>query len=71
MTGYFILITLSLFFLSWIAFDLYIVWTVGLESGQTISWTIYEASKKYPAIPFLTGLILGLLCGHFWLGMDD
>jgi hypothetical protein len=36
----------------------------------TISIVVYEASKNWPIIPFLAGIV----CGHFWfplLGIKD
>jgi len=49
--------------LIWIAFD---IWTACKNgSVSTISWQIYQVSLSYPAIPFA----LGLLMGHFFLGM--
>lgn len=65
----FVSLTLGLFLSSWAAYDLYVVKRYGLESGKTISWAVFEKSKQQPAIPFLTGLTIGLLCGHFFLQM--
>ena len=52
------------------AYDVYLAWRYGLASGKTISWQTYTLSRRYPAIPFLAGLVLGLLCGHLWLSMS-
>lgn len=68
-TAQFIVITCSLFALSWLTYDICVVKTKGTSSGETLSWTIYLASKKYIAIPFFVGLIFGLLFGHLFLDM--
>ena len=65
-----IILTLGLFLASWVAYDIWAVAKYGLDGGKTISWTIYSESLGRPAIPFLTGLVIGLVCGHFFLGMD-
>jgi hypothetical protein len=43
-----------------LAYDLYAVLSGGFSA--TISWVIYQASLKYPIIPFAGGVV----CGHFW-----
>lgn len=69
MTAFFIVVTLAGFLGGWLVFDVYVVVKFGLASGKTISWVILSASRKHIAIPFLTGLLIGLLCGHLFLGM--
>lgn len=52
----------------WLIYDLLVVFYLGPRYHvPTITHDIYTWSFKYPAIPFFTGLILGLLCGHFFL----
>ena len=36
------------------------------QPGDTISEIIWAASMRRPLVPFLFGLILGLLSGHFF-----
>jgi hypothetical protein len=35
-------------------------------AGDTISEYIWTATRKYPIIPALLGLVVGLLFGHFF-----
>lgn len=65
-----VIITVIIWALVWGGWDLYIVARYGLNSGKTISWSIFQGSQTHPAIPFLIGLSLGLLCGHLFLGMS-
>ena len=46
----------------------YDVW-LGRRGGgdATISWHVWTAAKRWPVIPLLTGLAVGVLFGHlFW-----
>ena len=36
------------------------------EPGDTISEYFWAVSGRYPILPFLLGLIIGTLAGHFW-----
>jgi len=45
------------------AYDLYALWRWGI--GGTISVVVLEASKRWPAIPFG----LGFLMGHLFAGI--
>jgi len=46
--------------------DLYFMHTVGREA--TISYVIISLAYDYPAIPLVTGLVIGFLLGHlFWM----
>lgn len=65
----FIVVSTTLYVGSWIAYSLYVLLFRGLKSGITPCWTIHLASLKYPAIPALVVLVVGLLIGHIFLGM--
>lgn len=34
----------------------------------TLSRTVWLASKRFPLLPFLVGLTIGILAAHFWWG---
>jgi hypothetical protein len=70
-TAIFILVTIAVFALSWGAFDVYILYRYGINSGKTLSWYIYSQSKLYPAIPLIVGLVIGMLLGHLFLDMNQ
>ena len=36
------------------------------EPGDTISEYFWAVSGQYPILPFLLGVIIGTLAGHFW-----
>lgn len=56
----FIWLVVSLLF--FIAYDIY-----AINKGiKTISLVIFEISTKYPIIPALMGMIVGILMGHFF-----
>ena len=54
--------------LCWLVYDLVVVaccWRA--PTWPTITATVQRLSTAYPAVPFLAGLSLGLLCGHLFL----
>lgn len=69
LTSSFILISLGLFFSSWLAYDLMVVlvWRPEGKPVNTITRDIQTASSKSIAFPFCGGLLLGLLLGHLFL----
>lgn len=51
----------------WLVYDVLVVAWLGPKYNQpTITRVVYSSSYKYPIIPFLSGLIMGLLGAHFW-----
>ena len=54
--------------LCWLVYDLVVVYLYwDAATWPTITATVQRLSSAYPAVPFLTGLSLGLLCGHLFL----
>lgn len=54
--------------LVWLVYDVLVELWLKKRYGQpTITHFVYTNSYKYPAIPALVCLIIGLLIGHFWL----
>jgi len=59
----------------WAAFCLTII-VVGLAAEgyalytgkQTFSRFVWNASKAWPPLPLVVGLVIGFLCAHFWWG---
>lgn len=52
----------------WLVYDvLVVVWLKARYNQPTITHLVYSNSYKYPAIPALVCLIIGMLIGHFWL----
>ena len=49
-------------FFSLIAYDIYAV----LKGKLTISWIVFDISRKWPIVPFLFGFLVGGLAGHFF-----
>lgn len=45
-----------------IAYDIYAV----LKGKSTISWIVFDTSRKWPIVPFLFGFLVGGLAGHFF-----
>lgn len=62
----FILITLAIFWISWLVFDLWVVITKP-PGIHTITHEIQETSVKSIAFPALSMLLLGLILGHLFL----
>lgn len=47
-----------------VAYELYAL--ANPYAGDTISEYFWKVSDDYPILPFLLGLIVGVLAGHFW-----
>jgi len=60
-------------------FSLTFIWLVGLfffligydiyaitKGKPTVSWAVFDISRKWPIIPFLFGFLIGGLAGHFF-----
>lgn len=62
-TALIVVIPLAILTIIWLVYDIY----AAINKKQTITQWIMYMSQEYPAIPFLTGLMLGLLCGHLFL----
>lgn len=45
-----------------IAYDIYAI----THKKITISWIIFTTSQKWPIVPALMGLIVGILIGHLF-----
>lgn len=45
-----------------VAYDIY----AATKGKVTISWSIFEISRKWPIVPFLFGFLVGGLAGHFF-----
>lgn len=45
-----------------IAYDIYAV----MKNKPTVSWAVFDISRKWPIIPFLFGFLVGGLAGHFF-----
>jgi hypothetical protein len=45
-------------------YDIWALTTHGYEA--TMSYVILDASLNYPIIPFVVGLIIGILAGHLF-----
>jgi len=50
----------TFFFL--IAYDIYAV----MKGKSTVSWIVFDTSRKWPIVPFLFGFLVGGLAGHFF-----
>jgi hypothetical protein len=50
----------TFFFL--IAYDIYAV----VKGKSTVSWIVFDTSRKWPIVPFLFGFLVGGLAGHFF-----
>ena len=68
-TTIFVVGSLFIFFGMWLVYDLMaaFVWKPRGQGVSTITHDIQNASKRVIAIPFLSGLLLGLLLGHLFL----
>lgn len=62
-----------------IVFSLTIIWLVGTfflligydiyavtKNKPTISWIVFNTSRRWPVIPFLVGFMIGFLMGHLF-----
>jgi hypothetical protein len=45
-----------------IIYDIYAV----TKGKSTISWIVFNTSRHWPVIPFLSGFIIGFLMGHLF-----
>ena len=45
-----------------IAYDIYAV----VKSKPTVSWIVFDTSRRWPVIPFLAGFMIGFLTGHLF-----
>lgn len=45
-----------------IAYDIYAV----TKGKSTVSWIIFDTSRRWPVVPFLSGFIIGFLMGHLF-----
>lgn len=45
-----------------VVYDIY----AAIKGKVTISWSVFEISRKWPVIPFLSGFIIGFLMGHLF-----
>jgi hypothetical protein len=45
-----------------IVYDIYAV----TKGKPTISWIVFNTSRRWPVIPFLSGFIIGFLTGHLF-----
>lgn len=51
----------GIFFLL-IGYDIYAV----VKNRPTVSWIIFDTSRRWPVIPFLAGFMIGFLTGHLF-----
>ncbi len=59
----------------WIAWWLLIFASFAVLEGwalntnrMTLSRWVWTTSKAFPLLPFIVGLVVGILAGHFWWG---
>ncbi len=45
-----------------VAYDIYAV----IKGKSTVSWIVFDISRKWPIVPFLFGFLIGGLAGHFF-----
>lgn len=45
-----------------IAYDIYAI----NKNKPTVSWAVFDISRKFPIIPAIMCLIIGILIGHFF-----
>ena len=68
-TAIFTVISVVLFLLSWLVYDIYAINEGGTEAS--ISFMIYSWSYKYPVFTFFCGFLPGFLAGHFFFRIRD
>lgn len=68
-TVLFTLVSIGLFFVSWLVYDVYAIIEGGTEAS--ISFMMYEWSYKYPIFTWVMGFAPGLLVGHFFWRIRD
>jgi hypothetical protein len=59
-----VLILLILTALAWISLEAWLL----MHGEASISGRIWAANKRWPPLSMFTGLIVGLLLGHFFFG---
>jgi len=65
-----------------IIFSLTFIWLIGLffflvgydiyavvKGKPTVSWAVFDTSRRWPVVPFFFGFIVGFLSGHFFFGI--
>jgi len=66
-TDWLIVVPLALLVVSWLVGDFLIAAHYRPRFGvPTITARVQELSRRYIALPFVTGLVLGLVCGHLF-----
>ena len=45
-----------------VAYDIYAV----TKNKPTVSWAVFDISRKWPIVPAIICLIIGILIGHFF-----
>lgn len=60
--------TLVLFLICAVAWLLLEFYFVFVRHSASISGRIWEAAREWPPLGMLTGLVVGLLLGHFFFG---
>lgn len=66
-TDAFIFCTTGGILLLWLLYDIAVLTFLGARFGTlTITRELQRISSKYIVIPFMSGLILGLICGHLF-----
>lgn len=68
-TAIFVIVSIALFLLSWLIYDIYAISEGGTEAS--ISFMIYSWSYKYPVFTFFAGFGPGFLAGHFFFRIRD
>jgi len=68
-TAIFVVSSTLIFALALLVYDIYAINEGGTEAS--ISFMIYQWSYKYPLFTFLSGLIPGILAGHFFWRIRD
>jgi len=68
-TTLFTIISVVVFLLSWLIYDIYAITKGGTEAS--ISFMVYTWAYKYPIFTHLTGLFEGILIGHFFWRIRD
>ena len=68
-TVIFTLVSIAIFLLSWLIYDIYAISEGGTEAS--ISFMIFEWSYKYPIFTWVCGFFPGVLVGHFFWRIRD
>ena len=62
-----VLLLFPLLLCVWLAYDVGVAAYLRPRFGTpTLTSEVIRLSKLYPAVPFLTGLVIGLVCGHLF-----